>query len=29
MQSIDSMETYTYGRSKDLVIEKNRLNVTI
>ena len=27
MQSIDSMETYVYGRSKDLVGEKKRLNV--
>ena len=29
MQSIDSIETYTYGTSKDLVNEKKRLNVTI
>ena len=24
MQSIDSIETYTYGTSKDLVMKKNR-----
>ena len=29
MQSIDSIETYAYGTSKDLVSEKKRLNVTI
>ena len=29
MQSIDSIETYVYGASKDLVSEKKRLNVTI
>ena len=28
-QSIDSIETYAYGTSKDLVSEKKRLNVTI
>ena len=29
MQSIDSIETYAYGTSRDLVSEKKRLNVTI
>ena len=29
MQSIDSIEAYTYGTSKDLVSEKKRLNVRI
>ena len=29
MQSIDSIETYEYGTSKNLVIEKKRLNVKI
>ena len=29
MQSIDSIETYAYGASKDLVSEKKRLNITI
>ena len=29
MQSIDLIETYAYGTSKDLVSEKNRLNVII
>ena len=29
MQSIDSIEPYAYGTSKDLVSEKKRLNVTI
>ena len=29
MQSIYSTETYAYGTSKDLVIEKKRVNVTI
>ena len=29
MQSIDSIETYAYGTSKDLVSEKKRLNVTV
>ena len=29
MQSIDSIETYAYGMSKDLVSEKKRLNATI
>ena len=29
MQSIDSIETYEYGTSKDLVSEKKRLNVKI
>ena len=29
MQSIDSIETYAYGTSKDLVSEKKRLNVKI
>ena len=29
MQSIDSIETYAYGTSKDLVSEKKRLNVAI
>ena len=29
MQSIDSIETYAYGTSKNLVSEKKRLNVTI
>ena len=28
MQSIDSIETYAYGITKDLVKEKKRLNVT-
>ena len=28
MQSIDSVETYAYGSTKDLVSEKKRLNVT-
>ena len=28
MQSIDSIETYAYGTSKDLVSIKKRLNVT-
>ena len=27
IQSIDSIETYAYGTSKDLVIEKERNNV--
>ena len=29
MQSIDSIETYAFGTSKDLVCEHKRLNVTI
>ena len=29
MKSINSIETYVYGASKDLVSEKKRLNVTI
>ena len=29
MQSIDSVETYAYGTSKNLLSEKKRLNVTI
>ena len=29
MQSIDSIETYPYGTSKDLVSKKEELNVTI
>ena len=29
MQSTDSIETYVYGASKDLVSDKKRLNVTI
>ena len=29
MQSIDSIETYVYGMSKDLLSEKKRLNETI
>ena len=29
MQSIDSIETYAYGTSKDLVKEKKRINVAI
>ena len=29
MQWIDSIETYAYGTSEDLVSEKKRLNVTI
>ena len=29
MQSTDSIETDAYGTSKDLVSEKERLNVTI
>ena len=29
MQSIDSIETYAYGMSKDPVSKKKRLNVTI
>ena len=29
MQSIDLIETYAYGTSKDLVSERKRLNVTI
>ena len=29
MQSIDSIETYAHGLSKDLLSEKKRLNVTI
>ena len=30
MESIDSIETYAYGTSKDLVrVKKKRLNVTI
>ena len=29
MQSIDSIETYAYGTSKDLVSDKERLNATI
>ena len=29
MQSINSIETYTYGTSKNLVREKNRLDVLI
>ena len=28
MQSIDSIETYAYGTSKDLVSDKERLNAT-
>ena len=29
MQSINSIETYTYGTGKNLVREKNRLDVLI
>ena len=29
MQSIDSIETYAHGTSKDLVSEKEKINVTI
>ena len=29
MQSIDSIETYACGMSKDLVGEKKRLNITL
>ena len=29
MQSIDSIETYAYGTSKDLVSDKEELNVTV
>ena len=29
MQSIDSMETYVYGRSKDLVGEKEKIKCKI
>ena len=29
MQSIDSIETYACGTSKDLVSEKKRIDVTI
>ena len=29
MQSIDSIETYAYGKSKDLVSDKEELNVTV
>ena len=29
MQSIDSMEKYTYGTSKDLLCIKKKLNITI
>ena len=29
MQSIDLIETYPYGMSKELVTEKRRLNVVI
>ena len=29
MQSIDSIETYPYGKSKDLVSDKEELNVTV
>ena len=29
MQLIDSIETYTYRMSKDLVTEKEEINITI
>ena len=29
MQSIDSIETYAYGMSKDLVSEKEQFNLAI
>ena len=29
MQSIDSIETYAYGTYKDLVSDKEELNVTV
>ena len=29
MQSIDSIETYAYGKSKDLVSDKEELNVAV
>ena len=29
IQSIDSIETYAYGTSKDLVCKRNKSNVTI
>ena len=29
MQSIDSIETYAYGTSKDLVSEKEQFNLAI
>ena len=29
MQSIDSIETYPYGKSKDLVSDKEELNATV
>ena len=29
MQSIDSIETHAYGTSKDLLSEKEGLNITI
>ena len=29
MQSIDSIETYAYGKSKDLVSDKEELNLTV
>ena len=29
MQSIDSIETYAYGKSNDLVSDKEELNVTV
>ena len=29
MQTVDSIETYAYGRSKDIVSQKKRSNATI